>query len=150
MTPEVTKRIAYDRATGDYNCLIAFDGSDEQPIGSAGTYGDAEKKCNAYAFDYYSDNHTPEKAVQIALSDELPDDDEGLDDRIEQGRRIGYLMGSLTVMLDRVDADRADCLIDLFYELANATGAARDALIDRLLLAMADEDEIAAPMRMAA
>lgn len=66
--PEVTKRIAYNKETRDYDCFVAFDGADEQPIGSAGTYGDAEKKCNAYAFDYYTDNHTPEKAVPIALN----------------------------------------------------------------------------------
>lgn len=69
--PEVTKRIAWNKQTKDYDCFIAFDGEDEQPIGSASTYGDAEKKCRDYAFDYYSDNHTPEKAVQIAL-DESP------------------------------------------------------------------------------
>lgn len=73
--PEVTKRIAYNKETKDYDCFIAFDGTDEQPIGSASTYGDAEKKCNAYAFDYYNDNHTPEKAVQVALVETLPDAD---------------------------------------------------------------------------
>jgi len=148
--PEITKRIAYNRETRDYDCFIAFDGGDEQPIGSASTYGSAEKKCSDYAFDYYNDNHTPEKAAQIALSADIPADEE-LNDRIEKHRRIGYIMGSLTVMLDKIDADRAECLTDLFYRLSTVRGAERETLIDVLLLAATSDDEPAsAPVRRAA
>ncbi len=66
--PELTKRIAYNKAGDNYDCYIAFDGGDEQYIGSAATYGEAEKKCQDFTFDYYSDAHTPEKAAQVALN----------------------------------------------------------------------------------
>jgi hypothetical protein len=71
--PELTKRIAYNKDNRDYDCFIAFDGTDEQCIGSAASYGAAEKVCNDYAYDYYNDNHTPEKAVQVALAEPTAD-----------------------------------------------------------------------------
>jgi hypothetical protein len=67
-TPELTKRIAYSKDNCDYSCYIVFDGGDEQYIGGAATYCEAEKKCQDFAFDYYSDAYTPEKAAQVALN----------------------------------------------------------------------------------
>jgi hypothetical protein len=77
--PEVTKRIAYNRTTKDYDCFVSIDGDPEQYIGSAEVYSDAEAKCRDYAFHYYDDNHTPEKAAQIAMADELPEADQTTD-----------------------------------------------------------------------
>jgi len=69
--PEISKRIAYNRTSKDYDCYISIDGDPEQYIGSAPDYSAAEKTCNDFAFSYYEDNHTPEKAIAIALTDEL-------------------------------------------------------------------------------
>ena len=71
--PEATKRIAYNATHDNYDCFITIDGGGEQYIGSANTYHEAETRCSSYAYDYYSDNHTPEKAVQIALFVDIPD-----------------------------------------------------------------------------
>ena len=68
--PELTKRIAYNRQNRDHDCFIAFDGEAEQYIGSASDYSAAEKVCNDYAYSYYEDNHTPEKAAQVVMTDE--------------------------------------------------------------------------------
>jgi hypothetical protein len=53
--PELTKRIAYNKKNRDYDCFIAFDGGDEQYIGSTPTYSAGEKLCSDYAFDYYEE-----------------------------------------------------------------------------------------------
>jgi len=49
--PEISKRIAYNRETRDYDCLVAIDGGAEQYIGSASTYSQAEVKRMAYLDD---------------------------------------------------------------------------------------------------
>lgn len=77
-TPEVTKRIQYNRDTRDYDCFVRIDAGAEQYIGSTPTYGEAESACADYAFDYYIDNCTPEKAATIVLPPDEPlsDDEE--------------------------------------------------------------------------
>jgi hypothetical protein len=70
--PEITKRIAYNRTSKDYDCYISIDGDPEQYIGSADTHPAAETKCRDYAYNYYEDNNTPEKAVAVVLADEVP------------------------------------------------------------------------------
>jgi hypothetical protein len=67
--PEVTKEIKFNRETKDYDCFITIDEL-RQYIGSAPTHPAAETKCRDYAFSYYEDNHTPEKAAQVALTDD--------------------------------------------------------------------------------
>lgn len=69
--PEVTKEIKYNRETKDYDCYITIDDQREY-IGSAASYGDGETRCRDYAFSYYEDRNTPEKAVAVALADEAP------------------------------------------------------------------------------
>jgi len=71
--PEVTKRIAWNKKNKDYDCFVSIDGAAEQYIGSREVHGDAEALCRDYAFSYYEDNHTPEKAAAVAMADELPD-----------------------------------------------------------------------------
>jgi hypothetical protein len=71
-TPEVSKRIAYNRDTRDYDCLVAIDGGAEQYIGSASTYGQAETTCNTFVYDYYTDANTPEIAVELAMEPATP------------------------------------------------------------------------------
>lgn len=68
---EVEKEIKYNHETKDYDCTVIIDGAREY-IGSADSYGEGETMCRDYAYSYYSDNHTPEKAVAIALADEQP------------------------------------------------------------------------------
>jgi hypothetical protein len=69
-TPEITKRIAYNSETKDFDCFIRVDAGPEQYIGSASTHPEAEGTCRDYAFQFYSDNHTPEKAALLALVDD--------------------------------------------------------------------------------
>lgn len=65
---DLIKRIAYNRFTKDYDAFVTIDGRLEQYIGSAADHLAAEKLCDDYAFNYYADNATPEKAAQIALA----------------------------------------------------------------------------------
>ena len=68
--PEVNKRIAWNRETKDYDCYISIDGDQEHYIGSAPNHSAAEKTCNDFAFNYYEDNHTPEKAAELVMAGE--------------------------------------------------------------------------------
>jgi hypothetical protein len=63
--PEVTKRIAYNPENRDYDCFVAFDGDQEQYIGSAPSHSAGETICNTFVYDYYIDTFTPEKAVAL-------------------------------------------------------------------------------------
>jgi hypothetical protein len=72
ITPEIAKRIVYNPETRDFDCFISIDEGPEQYIGSAPTHPEAETTCRDYAFHFYSDNHTPEKAAPFALADDLP------------------------------------------------------------------------------
>lgn len=67
-TPEVTKRIQFDRVTKDFNVYVTVEGCEEQYIGSEPTYGQAEVAANQYAIDFYTDNHTPEKAAELVMA----------------------------------------------------------------------------------
>jgi len=69
-TPDITKRIAYNPETKDYDCFIRVDAGPEQYIGSAPTHPQAEGTCRDYAYHFYSDNHTPEKAALLTLVDD--------------------------------------------------------------------------------
>jgi hypothetical protein len=69
-TPEITRRIAYNPQTEDYDCFIAIDIDPEQYIGSAPAYPEAVSLCRDYTYHYYEDTHTPEKAVQLALRED--------------------------------------------------------------------------------
>jgi hypothetical protein len=70
--PEVTKEIKFNRETKDYDLYITIDG-ERMYIGSAPNYSEGESRCREYAYDYYSDRNTPEKAAQIALAEPTPD-----------------------------------------------------------------------------
>jgi len=67
---DIQKEIKYDRQTKDYNCLISIDGGPFESIGFASNYSEAERKCNAYAYDYLTDNHAPEAAAELVLAGE--------------------------------------------------------------------------------
>lgn len=66
-TTAPTRRIAYNRLDRDYSCFIIFEDEHEEPIGNASTFHDAELKCDEYLFNFFVDNHTPEKAAAIAV-----------------------------------------------------------------------------------
>src|SRR6185436_2077647 len=70
--PEITKRIAYNKEDGDYSCYISVDGAPEEYIGSAPTHPAAEMKCRDYAFLFFNDTDTPEKAVRVTLPSSEP------------------------------------------------------------------------------
>jgi hypothetical protein len=72
ITPEIAKRIAYNPETKDFDCFIAIDEGPEQYIGSAPTHPQAECTCRDYAYQFYSDTYTPEKAAPFALMDDAP------------------------------------------------------------------------------
>jgi hypothetical protein len=60
------KRIQYDHS--DYACYVQIEGEDEQFIGYASTYLAAERKCDDFAYDWFSDRHTPEAAAAIVMA----------------------------------------------------------------------------------
>jgi len=62
---ELTTRIAYNKFDRDYTCYATIDGV-EQIIGVGESSTEAEGICRDYRFNHYSDNHTPEKAAQVA------------------------------------------------------------------------------------
>lgn len=65
--PAITKRVGeYDPTTGAYPGSSSIDDEGEQLIGIRWTAGDADRLCDEYAFDYFADRHTPEKAAEIA------------------------------------------------------------------------------------
>lgn len=66
-TAEVTKRIQFNRDTMDFDLYITIDDVEEY-IGSAPNHHIAEVRCNEYAINYYTDNHTPEKAAALILA----------------------------------------------------------------------------------
>lgn len=68
---DITKRISYNRDTRDYDCYVSIDGDAEQYIGSAPNNGAGEIKCNEYVIAYYEDNHTPEKAAELVMSNQF-------------------------------------------------------------------------------
>jgi hypothetical protein len=69
-TTEIEKAIRYNPHTRDYDCFISIDKGPEQYIGSAPTHPEAEGTCRDYAFQFYTDNSTPEKAALLALADD--------------------------------------------------------------------------------
>lgn len=67
---DITKRIAFNRDSRDFDCYVTIDGREEY-IGSAPTNGAGEIKCNQYAIAYYEDNHTPEKAAELVMANQF-------------------------------------------------------------------------------
>jgi hypothetical protein len=127
--PEITKRIAYNRDNRDYDCYVAIDGGEERYIGSAGTYGQAEKTCNTFVFDYYEDSNTPEKAVAVLLDD----------DRITLAREADHLLDLNEEYTDRCcangtpDRDCPACTakIEAKRQQIHARAAAADTATER-------------------
>lgn len=69
--PTVTKRIgSYDPVTKDFPAFVIFEDGHEEYIGSRPTQHDASLLASDYIIQWYSDNHTPEKAAQL-IHDEL-------------------------------------------------------------------------------
>jgi hypothetical protein len=67
--PTIITRIGeYDPATRQYPAYVAIDGEPEQLVGYAWSAGAADRLCDEFVFNYYTDNHTPEVAAQIALA----------------------------------------------------------------------------------
>ncbi len=64
--PTVTKRIgAYDRDSKDFPAYVIFEDGSEEYIGSCPTQHDASLLASDYIIQFYSDNHTPERAAQL-------------------------------------------------------------------------------------
>lgn len=70
MTTDITKEITFNRDTKDFDLYITIDGRREY-IGSAPTNHAGDIKCNEYAIAYYEDNHTPEKAAALVMSNQF-------------------------------------------------------------------------------
>lgn len=65
-TPTIAKEIVYDRESREYAIYVTID-EGPQLIGFRKTWHDAEMLCNEYAYNYYTDHHTPEVAARIAV-----------------------------------------------------------------------------------
>lgn len=63
---DIIKEIKYSRENRDFDCFITIDGQREY-IGSADNYSDGEIKCDEYAYNYYIDSWTPERAAQLIM-----------------------------------------------------------------------------------
>lgn len=63
----IEKTVKYNRLNKDFDCYVIIDGGEPLHIGYAQTAHEGEEKCNAYAFDYLSDNNTPEAAAELLL-----------------------------------------------------------------------------------
>jgi hypothetical protein len=67
--PAIITRIGeYDPETKQYPAFVSIDGEPERLVGYAWSAGAADRLCDEYAYHYYTDNHTPEAAAQIALA----------------------------------------------------------------------------------
>lgn len=64
---DITKEIKFNRETEKYDCFVHVDGGDAQYIGSTAIYPEGEALCTRFAFDYLSDNNTPEAAAELLL-----------------------------------------------------------------------------------
>lgn len=64
--PAVIKEVEYDRETKDFAAFITIDERREY-IGSRRSYGEADRLCDEFAYNFYADNHTPEVAAAIAV-----------------------------------------------------------------------------------
>lgn len=102
--PEITKHVRRNRQNRDYDCFVAFDGEAEQYIGSTPTYDEGLAKCDTFALDYYSDNHTPEKAAKIAM-DVYVSPDAGTGETLGYTPRVTAQGGALTVRMGRLNDD---------------------------------------------
>lgn len=67
MQAEITKSIRYNRENRDFDCFVTID-DQEQYIGSTGSYADGEVLCDEYAYNYYIDSWTPERAAQLIMA----------------------------------------------------------------------------------
>lgn len=63
----ITKTVKFDRVTRDYACYVSIDGAPAECIGYAKTHHDGENLCDQFAFDYLSDNNTPEAAAELVM-----------------------------------------------------------------------------------
>lgn len=64
----ITKRIAYNPATKDYDCFLTVNGV-EQPIGSKPTYHDAEVHCDHTAHDVTFDLPPPDPLTPATIAE---------------------------------------------------------------------------------
>lgn len=63
----IKKDIRRNAANHDYDCYVTVDSDQPRYIGSAARYSEAERKCNAYAYDMLTDSHTYETAAQLIM-----------------------------------------------------------------------------------
>jgi hypothetical protein len=135
---EITKRIAYNPETKDYDCFIRVDAGPEQYIGSAPTHPKAEGTCRDYAFQFYSDNSTPEKAALLALADDVPPaiPHEGPHVVTEAPTRHAMYLDGLIVGFARTKEEARQTLRELISEVQQMeTVAAADMHADAAQLA---------------
>ncbi len=79
--PAITKRVSeYDTITKDYHAYVSIDGGPEEYIGSRPSQGAADRLCDEFAWNYYTDRNTHEVAARIALAMDGGSDDDPFND----------------------------------------------------------------------
>lgn len=114
---DIQKEIKYDRQTKDYNCLISIDGGAFESIGFASNYSEAERKCNAYAYDYLTDTGTHETAATLVMADEpaytpiVQVEQRSTDDEDEPTTWTEFECGAVHIGANDSDGSPADLII---------------------------------------